>query len=61
MFLDLRHSYACTVHKAQGSTYDTVYVDLDDLYKAIRNKDMYNRLLYVAVSRAAKKVVFTES
>ena len=61
MFLDLRHSYACTVHKAQGSTYDVVYIDLDDLYKAIRNKDTYNRLLYVAVSRAAKRVVFTES
>lgn len=55
---DLRYTYASTINKAQGSTYDTVYVDLTDLAKC-SNRDLQLRLLYVAVSRARHKVVFT--
>ena len=55
---DLRYTYASTINKAQGSTYDTVYVDLSDLAKC-SNRDLQLRLLYVAVSRARHKVVFT--
>ena len=55
---DLRYTYASTINKAQGSTYDTVYVDLNDLAKC-SNRDLQLRLLYVAVSRARHKVVFT--
>lgn len=54
--LDFDH--ARTVHKAQGSTFNVVAVDMDDLYKcAERDFKMYLRLLYVAVSRAAVKVI----
>lgn len=54
--LDFDH--ARTVHKSQGSTFDVVAIDMDDLYKcALRDPKMYMRLLYVAVSRAAKKVI----
>ena len=56
MCLDFDH--ARTIHKSQGSTFDVVAIDMDDLYKcAQRDPKMYLRLLYVAVSRAAKKVI----
>lgn len=55
-FPDLRQRDAATVHKAQGSTYNTVFIDLDDL-STCRNPDTAARLLYVAFSRARSRVV----
>jgi GTPase SAR1 family protein len=55
-FPDLRQRDAATVHKAQGSTYDTVFIDLADLSKC-HNPFTVARLLYVAFSRARKRVV----
>lgn len=52
---DLRGTDAATVYKAQGSTYDSVLVDLDDINKA-STRDQAARLLYVAISRARHKV-----
>lgn len=52
---DLRHTYACTAHKSQGSTYDTVFIDLDDIGSNKNFKEVA-RLLYVAISRAKYKV-----
>ncbi|MGL5567505.1 MAG: ATP-binding domain-containing protein [Plesiomonas sp.] len=47
-----------TVHKSQGSTYDTVYVDTEDLYRcAAINIKQYLKLMYVALSRASNKVI----
>lgn len=57
-YVDLRLMYASTVNKAQGSTYDTAYIDLNDIGKC-RDQDQVKRMLYVAVSRARTKVVFT--
>ena len=49
--------YAMTVHKSQGSTYDTVYVDTQDLgICANSNYNLYLKLLYVAISRASNMV-----
>lgn len=53
---DLRPRDAATVHKAQGSTYDTVFIDMEDL-SSCRDKNMAARLLYVGCSRARKRVV----
>lgn len=51
-------TYAMTVHKSQGSTYDEVYLDSEDLSKCGEtNMEMYLKLFYVAISRASKKVV----
>jgi exodeoxyribonuclease-5 len=50
----LRHSYACTVHKSQGSTYDVALVDFGDIY---RSKEMRARLLYVAATRPSQFLV----
>lgn len=52
---DLRHLYASTVHKSQGSTFDQVFIDLTD-FQSIRDQSMLARLLYVALTRARKKV-----
>lgn len=54
---DLRALHACTVHKSQGSSYDTIFIDASDL-SVCRQPDVVARLLYVAVSRARKRVVF---
>lgn len=54
----LRHSYACTVHKSQGSTYDVAFVDFPDIY---RSRDMRARLLYVAATRPAEFLVMAHS
>lgn len=53
---DLRPRDAATVHKAQGSTYDTVFIDLDNL-STCHNPNQAARLLYVAFTRARNRVV----
>jgi hypothetical protein len=53
---DLRPRDACTVHKAQGSTHNTVFIDLQDL-STCRDPVVAARLLYVAFSRARQRVV----
>lgn len=55
---DLRSAYASTINKAQGSTYDKVFIDLDDISKC-NSGDQIARMLYVAVSRARHNVVLT--
>lgn len=50
----LRHAYACTVHKSQGSTYDVAFVDFSDIY---RSRDMRARLMYVSATRPSQFLV----
>ncbi len=57
-FCDLRPIHASTVHKSQGSTYQTVFVDLSDIGRNTR-RDVLLRLLYVALTRARGDVVVT--
>lgn len=54
---DLRARHACTVHKSQGSSYDTIFIDAADL-STCRQPDVVARLLYVAASRARHRIVF---
>lgn len=55
-WLDLRPVYASSIHKAQGSTYETVFLDLSDIGKNWNAVDVA-RLLYVGITRASKKVI----
>lgn len=55
---DLRAAYACTINKSQGSTYDKVFIDLDDVKKC-NSGNQIARMLYVAVSRARHNVYLT--
>lgn len=57
-WIDLRAVYAQTVNKSQGSTYDKVFIDLDDVRK-VNNGNTLARMLYVAVSRARNHVYLT--
>lgn len=55
---DLRAASACTVNKSQGSTYDRVFIDLDDISRC-NSGDQIARMLYVGVSRARHQVFLT--
>ena len=54
-FHDVRLCYSMTVHKSQGSTFDSVIIDYQDIM-ANYNAENRNQLLYVGITRAAKKV-----
>ena len=53
------YSFATTVHKSQGSEFDIVFIDKQDMLKSIRGNYYitYARLMYVAISRA-KKIIY---
>lgn len=55
-FHDVRHCYALTTHKHQGSTYDNIILNSPDISK---NSDIEerNQLIYVAMTRAKNKVM----
>ena len=52
----LKKPYAVTAHKSQGSTYDSVIIPVYDFYS--REPQDANQLIYVAMSRAAKRIIF---
>lgn len=58
-WIDLRPTYACTVNKSQGSTFNTGFIDLNDICAKARTGNQLARLLYVAVSRFRDRVIFT--
>ena len=57
-WVDLRPNFALTIHKSQGSTYDEVFIDLDDM-KSIKDLRELAKLLYVAMSRAKYRVILS--
>jgi len=57
-WIDLRSAFAQTFNKSQGSTYDEVFIDLDDLNKC-HNGNAIARYLYVGFSRARARVYVT--
>ncbi len=54
-FPDLRSVAASTTHKAQGSTYGSVIVDLADIGRST-NKEQTARMQYVALSRPKSRI-----
>lgn len=57
IILDIRSQYASTIYKAQGRTFDTVYIDLES-FPPSTSRSVLTRSLYVGASRAKEKVVF---
>lgn len=53
---DLDYGYGITIHKSQGSTYNTVFVNGKDINKNSNNSERL-RLWYVALSRASNKAI----
>lgn len=56
--LHLCYSQATTIHSAQGSTYSTVFINIEDMLQPKLRLDnlTLSKLFYVAVSRAQQKV-----
>jgi exodeoxyribonuclease-5 len=50
------YSYAISTHKAQGSTYDSVFVDIRNI-NSCRDEAVRRQLQYVALSRTKKNVL----
>jgi ATP-dependent exoDNAse (exonuclease V) alpha subunit len=61
-FAQVRPCFALTVHNSQGSTFEEVGIDGNDLRKRLRDGTHssireYNRLFYVGASRAKRRVL----
>ena len=54
-FIDLRPYYACTVNKAQGSTYQDVFIDVTDIGRNTKSNEIA-RLMYTAATRASRNI-----
>jgi hypothetical protein len=59
-FGHLRPHYAMTCHRSQGSTYDNVFVDAQDILNHPSGSWEGLRCLYTAITRAAKMVYILE-
>ena len=55
-FADITYSYAITVHKAQGSTYNYVIVNYKDIISNTKKEEV-DRLLYTGITRASDIVI----
>ena len=58
----IKFNYASTIHKLQGSTYETVFIDIRKMMNLYKYSDKASpeflyRLLYVAVTRASRDIV----
>lgn len=60
LFADIKYCYAVTVHRSQGSTYETCIVDAENILRN-RNKAERDKLLYVACSRASKELLINKT
>ncbi len=54
-FPDLRQRDAATIHKAQGSTYQSVFVDVGNI-STCHQPDVVARMLYVAFTRPQQRI-----
>lgn len=52
-FVNFRHGYAISIHKAQGSEFNTVIMPITPSFKRM----LYNKLVYTGVTRAKKSLV----
>ena len=52
-FINFRHGYAISIHKAQGSEFDMVIMPIVNSFKRM----LYNKLVYTGVTRAKKSLV----
>lgn len=55
--ITIRHAYAMSIHKSQGSEFNHVIIPITNEY----HKMLYNKLLYTGVSRAKKSLVLIGS
>lgn len=56
IFHDIKYAYAITAHRSQGSTYQNVWVDYQDILRNRNRKEAF-QCLYVACSRPTTKLM----
>ena len=56
---DIRLPFAGTIHKAQGATFDEVFIDYSNILKC-KQVTIRNRLMYVALTRAKTNVYISQ-
>lgn len=56
-YVNIRHAYAISVHKAQGSEFPMVIMPVVNNF----NRMLYNKLIYTAVTRAKKSLIIVGS
>lgn len=56
LFHEIKYAYAITAHRSQGSTYENVFVDYQDILLNRNRKEAF-QCLYVACSRPTKRLV----
>ena len=52
-FINIRHGYAISIHKSQGSEFPMVIMPIVNNY----NRMLYNKLIYTAVTRAKSSLI----
>ena len=52
-FINFRHGYAISIHKAQGSEFSTVVMPITPSFKRM----LYNKLVYTGITRAKKSLI----
>lgn len=52
-FINIRHGYAISIHKAQGSEFSLVIMPIVNNF----NRMLYNKLIYTGVTRAKKSLI----
>jgi exodeoxyribonuclease-5 len=57
-FVKIKHGYALTAHRAQGSTYENVFVDVSDILTNSNRKEA-KRCLYVTATRPTTRLFLT--
>lgn len=55
--ISIKHAYAISVHKSQGSEFDHVIIPISKNY----SKMLYNKLIYTGISRAKKSLILIGS
>ena len=55
-FADISYGYCITIHKSQGSTYNNVFVDLDNVVKTNHERNQMIKSVYTAVTRSSLKL-----
>ena len=53
VFADIGYGYAMTVHKSQGSTYENVYIHLNNI---MNNRNELKQCVYTGITRASKQL-----
>ena len=54
-YLEIDYGYVLTVHKSQGSTYDNVYIEYNNILSNLKEIEKH-KLLYTAITRCINKL-----